>query len=58
MLIEQFIEFELRGPGPPGHTYTPITAYFHDKTKISKENLLVYDYLLTSANLCQITNKI
>ena len=34
MLIEQIIEFELRGPG------------FHDKTKISNENLRVDYYLL------------
>ena len=27
MLIEQSIEFELRGPGPPGRTCTPITGY-------------------------------
>ena len=25
MLIEQIIEIELRGPGPPGRTYTPVT---------------------------------
>ena len=43
MLIEQTIELQLRGPGPSGRTYTPITGYFHDKTKISKENLQV-DY--------------
>ena len=46
MLIEQIIKVEWRGPGPPGRTSTPITAYFHDKTKISKENLRVYQYLL------------
>ena len=34
MLIEQNIEFEFRGPGPPGRTCTPITDYFHEKTKI------------------------
>ena len=39
MLIEKIIEFELRGPGPPGRTYTSISGYFHDKTKISKEYL-------------------
>ena len=39
MLIEQTIELQLRGPGPPGRKITPITGYFHDKTKISKENL-------------------
>ena len=40
MLIEEIIEFEwnLNGPWPPGRSYTPITAYFYDKTKISKEN--------------------
>ena len=46
MLIEQIIELQLRGPGPPGRTYTPITGYFLDKTKISKENLRVDYYLL------------
>ena len=46
MLIEQTIELQLRGPGPPDRTNTPITGYFHDKTKISKENLLVdFNYL-------------
>ena len=39
MLIEQIIEFQWKGPGPPGLTCTSITGYFHDKTKISKENL-------------------
>ena len=46
MLIEQIIELQLRGPGPPGRTCTPITGYFHDKTKIPKENLRVDYYLL------------
>ena len=32
-------------PGPPGRTYTSITGYFHDKTKISKENFRVDYYL-------------
>ena len=45
MLIEQIIEFELRGPGPAGRTYTPMTAYFHDQTKMCRENLRV-DYIL------------
>ena len=35
MLIEQSIAFELRGHGPHGRACTPITGYFHDKTKIS-----------------------
>ena len=38
MLIERIIELQLRGPGPPGRTCTPITGYCHDKTKISEEN--------------------
>ena len=38
MLIEQIIEFELRGPGPPGCTCAPITGYFHDKTNILPVN--------------------
>ena len=37
MFIEQIIEFELRGPGPPGRTCNPKTGYFNDKTKISKK---------------------
>ena len=46
MLIEQIIEFQLRGPGPPGRTCTPTTGKLHDKTKISKENIRVDYYLL------------
>ena len=45
MLIKQITELELRVPGLPGRTYTPKTAYFHDKTKISIENLQVIYYL-------------
>ena len=45
MLIEQIIEFKLRGLGPLNRTCTPTTDYFHVKTKISMENLRV-DYLL------------
>ena len=33
MFIEQIIEFELRGPGSPGRTCTPITGYFMTKQK-------------------------
>ena len=49
MLIERIfalIECSLKGPEPPGRTYTSITDCFHDKTIISKENLQVYCYLL------------
>ena len=42
MLIERIIQ----QPGPPGRTYTPITGYCHDKTKIFKENPQVDYYLL------------
>ena len=46
MLIEGIIEFQLKGPAPPGRTCTLITDYCRDKTKISKENLRVDYYLL------------
>ena len=46
MLIEQIIEFRLRGPRPPGRTCTPITDSIYNKTKILKENLRVDYYLL------------
>ena len=46
MLIEQIIKFELKGLGPFGRMCTPATSYFHEKTKISKENLGVDYYLL------------
>ena len=39
MLIEQIVELPLRGPRPPGLTCTSLNSYFHEKTKISKENL-------------------
>ena len=35
----------IKGDGPPDRTCTPITDYFHDKTKISDENFLVDYYL-------------
>ena len=46
MLIKQVIAFQLREPGPPGRTCTPITGLLHDKTKILKENLRADYYLL------------
>ena len=45
MIIEQIIEYDLRGPGPPGHSCTSTTGNFYNKTKISKENLRVDYYL-------------
>ena len=53
MLIEEIIELQLRGPGPPDQTCTPITGYFHDKTKTSKENLRVDYYLLLKCSTRQ-----
>ena len=46
MLNILIIEFELRGPGPPGCTRTPRAVYFYDKAKISKENFQMNYYLL------------
>ena len=65
MLIEQIIEFEWKGPGPPNCTCAPITSYFHDKRKISKKKsmsallyfakTLLEAMCLTSSYLDQIT---
>ena len=41
MLIEQIIEFELRGPGPPSRTCTTKRGYFQDKTKIFKATRVI-----------------
>ena len=41
MLIEQIIEFGLRGLWSSARTTTPTNGYFHDKTKVSKANLPV-----------------
>ena len=43
MLDQQVIEFDWRGLEPAGRACTPITAYFHVKTKISQKNFRV-DY--------------
>ena len=50
MLIEQIIEFELRGLGPLGHTCSPKTGYFHDKTKLSQDKSSS-DLLFTAKNI-------
>ena len=55
MLIKQIIELQLRGPGLCGRTCTSVTGYFHDKTKISKENLRVDYYLLLKCRKRQCT---
>ena len=49
------IELQLRGPGAPDQTCTPITGYFHDNVKISKENLRVGYYLLLKCSKRQCT---
>ena len=33
MLIEQIIEFEMRGPCPSSRTCTPTSGYLHKKAK-------------------------
>ena len=43
------------GSWAPWRTGTPITGYFHDKTKISKENLRVDYYLLLKCSQRQCT---
>ena len=53
MHIEQ--NFELRGPEPHGRICTPITGCFHDKTKISMENLRLDGYLLLKYRRRQCT---
>ena len=54
-MIEQIVELQLRGPGPPNQTCTPITGNFHDKTKFSKENLWMDYYLIFTAKMLQET---
>ena len=60
MPIERIIELQLSS-GPPGEQagslgyFPPITGYFHDKTKISKENLRVDYYLLLKCSQRQCT---
>ena len=46
MLIEQIVKFEWRELVPIGRISTPATGYFYDKTKISKKNFRVDDYIL------------
>ena len=33
MFVEQTIEYELRGSGPPSRTYTSKIGYFHQRWK-------------------------
>ena len=48
MFIEQIIEFELRGPGPPGRTFNAKNHYLYGKTKISKKNKPSSELLLAA----------
>ena len=41
MPIEQIIELELRGPGPPSRACTHKPGYFYDKAKISKATRVI-----------------
>ena len=51
MLIEQIIEFELRGPEPPGRTGSPTTGYFHDQKTL--RNIFDWIILLFTAKYCR-----
>ena len=44
--MNKLLNLHLREPGSPGRTCTPITGYFHNKTKIFLANLRVDYYLL------------
>ena len=55
MLIEQIVELQLRGSRPAGLTCASTTGYFHDKTKISTENLQVGFHLLLKCCTRQCT---
>ena len=56
MLIEQLIEFKLRGLGLLDRTCTPTAGYFHVKAKMSKKNLQL-DYYLLQKYLQNLTQK-
>ena len=55
MLIEQIIEFELRGPEPPGRICSLLlkTGYFHDKTKMLKANLQTSELVFAAKNIAE-----
>ena len=56
MLIEQIIEFELRGLGPSGRTCTSKIGYLYGRTKIFKESFRVDYYLLLKCCKRQCTS--
>ena len=51
MLIDEIIEFELRGSRPPGRTCTPKVVIFMTNQKFIKDNLWMDYYLLL--NYCR-----
>ena len=54
MLTEHIIDFELRGPGPPGCACTSITGYFYDKTKPLRkifEWVMIYCWNIARGNV-------
>ena len=54
MLIEQIIEFDERGPGPPGRICTSTTSYFHDtKKQKSLRNIIEWIILLFDDKILQ-----
>ena len=53
MFTEQIIEFELKGPGTPARTCNSKTDYFHDKTKISKDNKFSSESLLPAKHIAE-----
>ena len=55
MLFEQIIEFELRGPGPPGRILVRLQLVIFKKKKTSMENLRVDYYLLLKYCIRQCT---
>ena len=48
MRIEQIIEFQLRGSGPPSRTYTTKTGSFHDKKNLQCKSS--NEFLYTAKN--------
>ena len=48
MLIEQIIEFRLRGRGPPGCSCSPTASHFHNKNIQGKS---VSELVFTAKNI-------
>ena len=52
MLTEQIFEYEVRGPGLRGRTYTSTAGYFHTKTKTLR-NIFEWIILLFTSKILQ-----